>query len=252
MTESGFVDGCGLAEGLRFPIQGEGMATQGEKYTEGKFANPPHPKDGYPLPECKVPKARKMLEFIVSIRYREKLARVMVTVENTIFMAYTREREVDWALVMRDMVKRLLTGIGKSKPTPIYAYLLHLYIAHDVVQLKDKKVYMVGESFMRHDIKPKEDEPAGSEDSEPKSLSLKEVRELQKQQSKKQASPPKHKVTSTSGRKDKEPQVEERPEAAKKKGPFSVIADALNEIREHFVHIQKINRAACVMVGAKD
>ena len=133
---SGFVDSGNLAAIWRkvygFPIQREGMAMRGEKYVEGKFVNPPHPKDGYPLPELKDSRARRMLEFVVPILYLEKLARVMVTVGNTIFEAYTREREVDWALVMRDTVKRLLTRIGKSKPTPIYPYLLHLDIAHDV------------------------------------------------------------------------------------------------------------------------
>ena len=109
------------------------MAMRGEKYAEGKFANLPPPKDGYSLPECKNPRARRMLEFVVLILYPEKPAKVMITVGNTIFGAYMGEREVDWTLVMRDTVKRLLTGIGKSKPTPICPYLLHLYIAHDVV-----------------------------------------------------------------------------------------------------------------------
>ena len=152
------------------------MATQRkEKYTEGKFANPPHPKDGYPLLECKDPRARRMLEFVVPILYPEKPTRVTVTIRNTIFRVYTREREVNCALVMRDTVKRLLTRIGKSKPTPICPYLLHLYIAHDVVQLEDKKVHMVGESFMLHDIEPEEDEHAGSENLEPESLSSTEI-----------------------------------------------------------------------------
>ena len=116
-----------------FPIWGEGMATRAERFAESKFANPPHPKDGYPLPECKDLRARRMLEFVVSILYPEKPTRVTVMVGNTIFGAYTGEREVDWALVMRDTVRRLLAGVGKSKPTPICPYLLHLYIAHDVV-----------------------------------------------------------------------------------------------------------------------
>ena len=48
------------------------MATRGKKYAEGKFANPPHPKDGYFLPECKDPRARRMLEFVIPIFYPEK------------------------------------------------------------------------------------------------------------------------------------------------------------------------------------
>ena len=118
---------------------------------------------------------------------------------------------------------------------PICPYLLHLYIAHDVVQAEDKRVYMVGESFMRHEVKPDEDEEVASlEDSDRESLSSREIRELQKQQKKKEASPPRHKVMPTSGRKDKAPQVEERLEEPRKRNPFSVIADSLNEIEEHY------------------
>ena len=135
-----------------------------------------------------------MLEFVVLILYLEKPTRVIVKVGNTIFGAYTGEKEVDWALVMRNTIKRLLTEISKSKSTPICPYLLHLYIAHDVVQVEEKKVYMVGESFMRHNIKSDEDEEsAGSKDSERESLSSMEIRELQEQQKKKEASPPRGK-----------------------------------------------------------
>ena len=84
---------------------------------------------------------------------------------------------------------------------------------------------------MLHNIEPKEDDQsAGSEDLECESLSLKEIWELQDQQKKKQASLSKRKVTSTSGRKDKAPQEEERAEAPKRRSPFSVIAESLNEI----------------------
>ena len=79
-----------------FFIRGKGnIATQREKYAEGKFANPPHPKDKYPLPECKDPRARRMLELFIPTFYLEKLARVTVTVGNTIIGAYTGEPEVD-------------------------------------------------------------------------------------------------------------------------------------------------------------
>ena len=155
------------------------MATRVERYAEGKFANPPHSKDGYPLPECTDPRARRVLEFLVPILYSEKPTGVMVTVGNTIFGAYTGEREVDWALVIRNVVWRLMTGVGKSKPTPICPYLLHLYIAHDVVHAEDKRVYMVGKSFMRHEVDPDEEEKlVGLESLEQEILSSKEINEL--------------------------------------------------------------------------
>ena len=86
------MDSGSLAEGLWLSDPGR---TRGENFAEDKFANPLHPKNGYPLPECKDPRARRMLEFVVPILYPKKPARVTVTVGNTIFGAYTGKREVD-------------------------------------------------------------------------------------------------------------------------------------------------------------
>ena len=148
--------------------------------------------------------------------------------------------------------KRLLTGVGKSKPTLICPYLLHLYIAHDMVQADDKKVYMVGESFMRHEVDPdEEEESSGSESLEQESLTSKEIRELQQQKEKKEASLPRRKVTPTFARKDKGPQEEERAEEPQRKNPFQVIADSLNEIQERCGQTRKMVLSACAVVGAE-
>ena len=58
-------------------------------------------------------------------------------------------------------------------------------------------------------------------------------------------------MTPTSGRKDKAPQVEERLEEPRRKNPFSVIADSLNEIQERCARTRKVVRAPCTMVGAE-
>ena len=148
----------------------------------GKFTHLPHPKDKYPLSDCKDPKTKRVLEFLIPILYPEKPSRVTIMVGNTIFGVYTGEWVVDCALVIRDTIRRLLVGIGKSKPTPVCPYLLHLYDVHDAIQLKNKKVYMVEESFMRHNVElDEEEQPAGMEDSDRKSLSSGEVAKLQAQ-----------------------------------------------------------------------
>ena len=70
--------------------------------------------------------------------------------------------------------------MDKSKPTPICPFLLHLYIAHDIVQVEDKRVYMMGEPFMRHKVdSDEEEESSNSEILERESLTSKEIRELQ-------------------------------------------------------------------------
>ena len=46
--------------------------------------------------------------------------------------------------------------------------------------------------------------------------------------------------------------MEETAEAPKRRSLFSVVAKALNEIRDHFAQTRKIVQAACTMVGAED
>ena len=94
-------------------------------------------------------------------------------------------------------------------------------------------MYLVGESFMRHKVDPDEEEElAGLESLERESVSSKENRKLQQQKEKKETSPLQRKVTPTSSRKDKAPQVEKRAEEPKRKNLFQVIANSLNEIRK--------------------
>ena len=76
------------------------MATRGEKFVKDKFLNPPHPKDGYVLSNCKDPRAKRVLEFLISILYLEKPARIMVTIENTIFGVLIGVMEIEWTLVI--------------------------------------------------------------------------------------------------------------------------------------------------------
>ena len=228
-----FVDCSRLEEGIQVSYHRRGHGNMGKKVRKGKV-HQPTASEGQILSTGMHGSESKMGPRVFGPHsLSREPARVTVTVGNTIFGACTREQEVDWALVIWDAVRRLLTGVSKSKPTPTCPYLLHLYIAHDVVQADDKKVYIVGESFMRHEVDlDEEEESSGSESSKRESLTSKEIWELQQQKKKKEASPPRRKVIPTYGRKNKAPQVEERLEELRKKNPFQVIADSLNEIRE--------------------
>ena len=63
-------------------------------------------------------------------------------------------------------MKRLFTAIGKFKALSICPYVFHLYITHDAIQSEDKKVYMIEETMLKHNVELDEDEPAGADDSE--------------------------------------------------------------------------------------
>ena len=65
-----------------------------------KFSTLINPKDGYAVVDCKDPRERRVLEFVVSILYPEKPTQVAVTISNTIFGALSRARLVTWRVVM--------------------------------------------------------------------------------------------------------------------------------------------------------
>ena len=81
---------------------------------------------------------------------------------------------------MRDVVQRVFVGMEKSKATSIYPYVFHLYHAYKCL-LPSEKEYRITEAFFKHHVKPEEEEEEelkASDNSECKSLTSKEIREL--------------------------------------------------------------------------
>ena len=173
-----------------FAKEGEGMASRTERFIDGKFSGWVNPKDGYVVVDCKEPRAKRVLEFLVPLLYLEKPTRVTITVGNTIFGALSGERPVDWGVVVKDLVQRLFSGMGRSKATPIYPYVFHLYHSHELL-LPAEKEYRIKETLLKHNVESEgEEDPEGledpdeeesSDDSECESLTSGEIREIQKQ-----------------------------------------------------------------------
>ena len=117
---------------------------------------------------------------MVPLLYPEKPTRVTITVGNTIFGALSGERPVDWGIVVKDLVQRLLSGMGKSKATPICPYIFHLYHSYELLLLAEKKEYRIQKALVKHNVESKEeeepnspanlDEEESSDDSECESL----------------------------------------------------------------------------------
>ena len=81
-----------------FAREGKGMASRTDRFIDGKFSARINPKDGFAVSKCKETRARarRVLEFLVSLLYLKKPTRVTIMVENTIFGALFGERLVDW------------------------------------------------------------------------------------------------------------------------------------------------------------
>ena len=168
-----------------FAREGEGMASRTDRFIDGKFSGRVNPKDGYAVVDCKEPRARKVLEFLVLLLYPEKPTRVTITVRNTIFGALSGERLVDWGIVVKDLVQRLVSEMGKSKVTPICPYVFHMYHSHELLLPAEKKEYRIKKALLKHNMESKgeedpespanPDEEESSDDSECESLTPSEI-----------------------------------------------------------------------------
>ena len=138
------------------------MANRTDQYVESKFRSKADPKDGFPVRECRDPKERRLLEFLVPIMHPDKPTRVTRTIGNTIFGAISRERPVDWAVIFMELVNRLVGGVGKTKPTPICPFLYHMYKSKGLLTEDEETDYIVAQELNRYLITPDRDPESDS------------------------------------------------------------------------------------------
>ena len=156
---------------------------------------------------------------------------------------------------MKDLVQRLLSGMGRSKATPICPYVFHLYQAHELLLPAKKKEYRIKEALLKHNVESGgEEDPESPEDSEEEeslddskceSLTSEEIREIQKQDTTwlKKSPLNKRKASAT-----KEPVVTKRKSPPPLEGldrGFQVIAHTLEDIRERKCEREGLIRVLC-------
>ena len=142
---------------------GGGMANRIDLYIEGKFRNDADPKDGYPVRDCRDARERRVLEFLVPIMHPDKPTRVTRTLGNTIFGALSGDRSVDWAIIFMELVNRLVGGAGKTKPTPIYPFLYHLYESKGLLTEDEETDYKSAQELNWYRISSERDPESESE-----------------------------------------------------------------------------------------
>ena len=138
------------------------MANRTDLYIEGKFRNNADPKDGFLVRECRNPRERKLLEFLIPIVHPNKPTRVTRTIGNTIFGALSGDRPVDWGKVFSELVQRLVRGVDKAKPTPICPFLYHLYECRGLLTEEEETDYTTAKELNRYQIPPKQDQDLDS------------------------------------------------------------------------------------------
>ena len=94
---------------------------------DSKFETTINPKDGHAVSDCIDPRERRVFEFVIPILYPKKPNRVTKEVGNIVFRALSREYKISWGHVLHKVVDKLVSMLGKGKPTLVSPYLFHLY-----------------------------------------------------------------------------------------------------------------------------
>ena len=95
----------------RFDHGGDGLASRTDKYHAGKFWRPATTKDKFPVAECSDSREWRVLQFLAAILSPERSSRITVILANTIFVALSGDRKIDWGRVMRDQMIKMVNGI---------------------------------------------------------------------------------------------------------------------------------------------
>jgi hypothetical protein len=156
-------------EVYRFGKGGAGLAGRKEEFVKGCFKELPNPKDGFAIEDCKDPRHKRLLAFLIPIVYPEKPNRITVTWGNTIFGALSGSRKVNWARVITNLIVQLSAHVGKSRATPICPFLFHLYERNELLRGDEEKAWRIQEAMMKYGESGSDDEAgsgSGSEDNE--------------------------------------------------------------------------------------
>jgi hypothetical protein len=143
------------------------LAGRKDEYVKDCFKTLPNPKDGYDIEDCKDPRHRRLLAFLVPIVYPDKPNRITVTLGNTIFGALIGGRKVNWARIITNLVIQLAARIGKTRASPICLFLYHLYERRELLKPEEERTWKIQEGMMKYGESGSSDEAesgSGSED----------------------------------------------------------------------------------------
>ena len=123
-------------------------------WIDGKFKTSINPMDGHAVSDCIDPREKRVLEFVIPILYPEKPGRVTKEIGNTVFGALSGEYKISWGQVIHEIVDKLISVLGKRKPTPVSPYLFHLYSKFECLRKEDIQQVEVAKECLELGVAP--------------------------------------------------------------------------------------------------
>jgi hypothetical protein len=233
-------------EVYNFNPGGGGLAGRKDEYVKDCFKELPNSKDGYDIEGCTDLRHRRMLAFLVPIVYPDKPNRITVTLGNTIFGALIGGRKVNWAKIITNLVIQLASRVGKSRASPIYPFLYHLYERRELLKPEEERTWKIQEGMMKYGESGTSDEDgsgSGSKDETEDEEEEEECQVLLNRVPKR----PRQEEKSAQGGTLLTPKVEGVP-VTSSKDRFEAICQALGELQEEHRMRGKLLWVVCQLV----
>ena len=142
---------------------GAGLAGRKDGLCAGKFRGELDPKEGLHPANCRNPRERRVLEFLMPILYPEKPKRISLTMANTLFGALSGIRPVNWGLLIHEVVGRAIPNIGR-KPSYLSPFILHLYKHYKCIRPKEKDRLTIAAEEVAYKVQKPAQETSTSND----------------------------------------------------------------------------------------
>lgn len=126
------------------PRNGEGWASRKDTCFIGKFKAEHDPKDDFYLVDCRNPRKRRVIEFLLPILHPKKPKGLSITMANTIYGELSGARPVNWGRLIQELVEKSIPHIGKQ-PFPLSPYILHLYQQNVCVNEEEEDALTIAE-----------------------------------------------------------------------------------------------------------
>ena len=141
----------------------EGWVGRRDGLFAGNFRGDTDPKEGFHPGNCKNRRERRVLELLLPILNPDKPKQISLTMANTMSVAMSWIRPVNWGLLIHEVVGRALPHIGR-KPSFLSPFILHLYHHYDLLTAEEEDRLTIASDEVTYKLHPETGESETSSD----------------------------------------------------------------------------------------
>src|SRR5450759_4681000 len=123
-------DDLDISRAFGVPRTGTSWLSRGDDRVRGCFAGKIDDKEGWSMDQCTDPRLRRLFYFLIPILHLEKPKRVTIKMGSTIVAAFLESQEVNWASIIKEIMKRQVGNLRGTKAISLSTYL-YLYYAEE-------------------------------------------------------------------------------------------------------------------------